>query len=161
MKGIAPLIIIGFVAVASLLIAEGIFFSVFIGSRITKEETAKELEVIKAANTIEMVKKGLPHALHYSFLEALKENGYNSVEDIKDSNEFVSSINPIFNEYRKASEESIGVKIPVGQITLDVSGNQAVLDFSSTGLLAYETDFVKVYDNPNVTIKIVGNSLIE
>jgi hypothetical protein len=161
MKGIVPLILIAFAAMASILIAEGIFFNVFIGSRATKEETTRELEILTAVNKIEMVKRGLPHALYYSFLEAMKEAGYNSVEDIKDSTEFVKSINSIFNEYRMASEENIGVKIPGGEITLDISGNQAVIDFSSSGLLAYETDFVKVYDKPSVTIKVVGNSLIE
>jgi len=161
MKGIVPLILIALVAMASILIAEGIFLNVFLGSRVTNEEAARELEVLTAVNKIEMVKRGLPHALHYSFLEAMKEAGYNSVENIKDSSEFVKSINSIFNEYRIASEENIGVKIPGGEISLDISGNQATLSFSSSGLLAYESDFVKVYDKPSFTIKIVGNSLFE
>jgi len=161
MKGLAALILVAFVAMASLLLIEGIFFNVFLGERVDKEQAARELEVLNAVNKVEMVKRGLPHALYYSFSESLRSSGYNSVEDIKDSNEFANSVGSVFYEYRKASEDEIGVKIPDGEISLDISGNEATLGFSSSGLLAYETDFVKVYDIANVTIKIIGNSLIE
>jgi hypothetical protein len=161
MKGIAPIILIALVAVASILVTEGVYFNTYMGSKVAKEEAARELEVIRAVNRVESLKRGLPNALYYSFSETMRANSYSSVENITNSSEFISSMNPVFNDYRKASEGSIGVKIPTGKIYLNISGDEAVLDFSSTGFLAYESESVKVFDNPNATIKIKGSSLAE
>lgn len=159
MKGFGPILIAAVVMVV-ILVVEGIYFNVFVGTTVTKEEAAKELEVIKAVNTVEAVKRGLPYALYYSFSETLRANSYSSVQDITDTDEFVSSMNTIFNNYRKASEDNIGVKIPSGRIKLSISDNEATLEFSSDGLLSYESSSIKISDIADTTIKISGNSLI-
>lgn len=161
MKGVAPIILIGLVALVSLVVTGGIAANVLIGGQTSQEEARRELEVLVAVNKVESVKRGLPYALYYSFSEAMKTNNFSSVQEINDSINFASNVNTIFNEYRNVSEGKIGVRIPSGEIRLDIIGNEAVLDFSSVGLLSYESPSTKISDNPNVTIKISGSSLVE
>jgi hypothetical protein len=173
MKGIGPLIAIAAVAVAALLVAEGVYFNVFIGQSVDKEELAKELEVIKAVNKVEAVKRGLPYALYYSFSQAaykvLKTGGYSSLENVetvgsipvwKNKDEtsypnYASNISfqtsYIFGEYTRSSEE---VKIPEGETEIEFLEDRIKLKFSSSGLLSYEFELVKVNDNPNTTTEV-------
>jgi len=69
-------------------VAEAIFFNSFIEQRITREAIAKENEYLEAVDKMEMVKRGLPFALYYSFKEALRRNGYTSISEVQDMKEF-------------------------------------------------------------------------
>jgi hypothetical protein len=173
MKGVVPIIAIAAIAVAALLVAEGIFFNVFIGSSVDKEELAREVEVIRAINKVEAVKRGLPYALYYSFsqgaYEVLKTGGYSSLENVeaigsipvwknKGKTSYPDYVNNIsyqmsyiFGKYRQSSED---VKIPGGEIELEVLEDRIKIKFSSSGLLSYESELVKVGDNPNVTTEV-------
>jgi hypothetical protein len=160
MKGIAP-VFIGLGVAVSLLIFEGIYFNIFVGTSITKVEMAKELEFIQAVNKVEMVKRGLPYALYYSFNEAMKRNDYTSVKDITDTSNFEKNISSVFNEYTAASKEVTGIDVPAGSVAIVISGNRADLSFTPKEFMKYSSDWFKIFDSSNVTIKISGSSLVE
>jgi hypothetical protein len=175
MKGVGP-ILIALVAMAAILVAEGIFLNIFLGLRVAKEEAARELNVIKAINIVEAIKRGLPNALYYSFsqgaYEVLKTGGYRSTEGLQMidsipvwksgtetyfpdySTGITSNVNYIFDQYIQSSRE---VKIPQGEITINFVEDKASLEFSSSGLLYNESATAKIYDNPNATIQIKTN----
>ncbi|MEM5853176.1 MAG: hypothetical protein QXG39_00910 [Candidatus Aenigmatarchaeota archaeon] len=162
MKGVIE---IALVAVAILILLEGFFLNVFIGKQITLKQTAKELEIIKAVNKMESVKRGLPYSLYYSFEEALKRSGYSSFSQVQDLEGFEKNISIIFNEYMEELEEKAGVKISMGKIKIIPNGNELVLQFSSPSSMKYEyssNDFsFTILDNPNVTIILRNGFFVE
>lgn len=173
MKGIVPIIAIAAVAAIALVVGEGLILNTFIGSSVNQEEFVKEMEVVKAVNTVESIKRGLPDALYYSFAQGayqvLLSGGYDSTDDVQVidsipvwkkggetfypdySSELSSAISRIFGEYRRSSED---VSIPAGEMKINLLEEKAVLSFSSSGLLSYKSDFVKIYDSPNATVEI-------
>lgn len=172
-KGIAVVILVALVAAVSAIIIEGIYFNVFVGTTVSSEEAAKEIEVLKAVNKVEAVKRGLPQVLYYSFSQGayqlLKTGGYTSTENVQtidsipvwkngDQNFYpyfmgglTSNVHYIFNQYVQSSKE---VKIPAGEISIEFLDDKVSLNFSSSGLLSYESDLVNVHDVANASIEI-------
>ena len=157
MKGIAAVVAIALVAVTAFLIGEGIFLNVFIGSSVQRQEVAKELEIVKAVNRMEAVKRGLPYALYYSFLEAAETNDYETIDSIINLEDFETDITGFFDQYRVATEEKTRIVIPQGSTDLTIFDDYVILEFSSNGLLYYESESFKLFENSNVTIRIDEN----
>lgn len=162
MKGVIE---IALIAAAVLILIEGFFLNVLIGKQITLKQVAKEIEVVKAVNKMESVKRGLPYSLYYSFKEALNRGGYSSFSQVQDLDGLKKNISAIFNEYREELEEKAGIKIPAGEIEIISENDELTLKFSSPGKLRYEyssNDFsFTIFDNPNVTIMIKDGILME
>lgn len=171
MKGIGPIALAIIVVVVGLLLS-GAFFNMFIGTTVIIRETIKEKTVLNAVNKMESIKIGVEHALYYSFsqgaYEVLLTGGYDDLSTLRKEDDtpywrvydktyypadylenIASRVDSIFEEYRKAS---VDVFIPDGEIEMTHIPNGLLINFHSTGLLKYETEFVRLYDNPNTTL---------
>jgi hypothetical protein len=162
MKGIIEIVL---VAIVALIVVEGFFLNVLIGKQVTLKQSVKEIEIIKAVNKIESVKRGLPYSLYYSFQEALKTGGYDSFSQVRNKKEFEENVSIIFDEYRQELKQISNINIPDGRIELSYDEDELTLTFSSQGLITYEyfsDDFsFKIFDNPNTTVKIKSGELLE
>jgi hypothetical protein len=163
MKGIA-VVAIALVAMVAILIG-GFALNVLIGEQINIKQTAKEIEIVRAVNTVESIKRGLPYSLYYSYSEALRMGGYASFSQVENKNGFEANISYIFGEYRNEIEEKASIIIPGGTVNTSSAGDELSISFSSLRFLTYEyssPEFsFKIFENPNVTIQIKDNQLIE
>jgi hypothetical protein len=116
-------------------------------------------------NKVEAIKRGLPYALYYSYREALNRAGVDDISKISDLSELEENVTIIFNEYRKKLENITNVVVPAGKIEIKVNSSEVEVSFFSDSLISYSYSssslkFV-IKENPNVTIQIVNNELIE
>jgi hypothetical protein len=159
-KAVAPIAI---VAVVAIIMIVGFILNVFIGSERNKEEIAQEIQIIKAINAVESVKRGLPYALYYSYSEALKRDGHTSFSQVENKDDFKANILSVFQEYMDELEEKSSITVPGGDIALSSSGSELAISFSSSTLLTYEYSSselsFKISENPNVTIQIENEQL--
>lgn len=155
---------VALVAVTALVVVGGLFLNLLMGRLINMKEIAKETDIIEAVNKMEAVKKGLPHSLYYSYLEALNRDGYTSFSEVKDEGKLKAEISSVFNEYRDGVEEKTEIIIPSGKFDL-TSGTEVTISFTSIGFLTYESSSTelsfKIAENPNVTVKIVDDKLVD
>jgi len=156
---------IALLAVVALMVVGGLYLNLLIGSQVSVKQIVKETDVIEAVNKMEAVKKGLPYSLHYSYLEALKRGGYSSFSDVSDQENFKAEISSVFNEYKNELEEKTEIIIPGGELSLTSTGSEVTISFTSTSFLTYESSSKElsfsVFENPNVTIKIVDDKLVD
>jgi hypothetical protein len=164
MKGLGP-ISIALIAATALLLVEGLALNVFIGKEVSLKAYAKEMEVIKAVNLVQSIKRGLPYGLYYSYLEALKRGGYTSFSEVTSEEDFRANISSIFNEYTTKIEERSGVIIPQGSIELSSSDDEVTITFLSPNFLTYtyksEELTFRISENSNTTIRIIKGQLVE
>jgi hypothetical protein len=164
MKGLGP-VALALVAAFAIIMIEGIILNVFIFKMIGFKESALEGEYISAVNKVEAIKRGLPYALYYSYREALNRAGINDISLISDLSGLEENVTIIFNEYRKKVEERTNVVVPTGKIEIKANPSEVEVSFFSNSLISYSyssssLNFV-IKENPNVTIKVVNNELIE
>jgi len=164
MKGLGP-VALALVAAFAIIMIEGIILNVFIFKMIGFKESALEEEYIYSVNKVEAIKRGLPYALYYSYREALNRAGVDDISKISDLSELEENVTIIFNEYRKKLENITNVVVPAGKIEIKVNSSEVEVSFFSDSLISYSYSssslkFV-IKENPNVTIQIVNNELIE
>lgn len=156
---------VALVAVTALIVIGGLYINTLIVSQIGIKQIAKETDVIEAVNKMEAVKKGLPYSLFYSYLEALNREGYSSFSEVKDQESFKSEVSSVFNEYRDAVKEKSEIIVPGGELSLTSNGSEVAVSFTSTGFLTYDSSSTElsfsIFENPNVTIKIVDDKLVD
>lgn len=153
--GLVPIVL----AVATtIILLTGVVLNVFIGTQITMKTYAKEAEIVKASNLVQSIKKGLPYALYYSYLEALRRNGYETYLDVVSRDKFRRDVSLVFSEYVKEIEGKSGVVVPNGQVELSSSRKEVVITFSSSGFLEHSYDSeefsFRILENPNTTVKV-------
>ncbi|MHA1859779.1 MAG: hypothetical protein ACTSVF_01605, partial [Candidatus Asgardarchaeia archaeon] len=157
MKGIGPVAIV-LIMVAAGLVCEGVFFSTLLHTVLQVKLSAEEREVLSAINKVEFVRRGLPHALYYSYSQAvyevLKKGGCERCGLWKDVPEIEKNVtkrmSEIFSEYSQSSE----VFIPKGEIKLDLKDDSVEISFESNGLLIYKTERVEVQNTANSSIVV-------
>lgn len=156
---------IALVALTALMVVAGLFLNMLIGSQVEIKQIVKETNVIEAVNRMEAVKKDLPYSLFYSYLEALNREGYTSFSEVKDQDSFKSEVSSVFNEYRDAVKEKSEIIVPGGELSLTSTGSEVAVSFTSTGFLTYDSSSAElsfsIFENPNVTIKIVDDKLVD
>lgn len=162
MKGQAEIVLVG---VISLVVVGGFYLNLLMGREINIKEIAKETAIIEAVNKMESVKKGLPYCLYYSYLESLKREGYTSFSEVKDEDGFKTEISSVFNEYRDGVKEKTDIIIPSGKFNLTSDTEGLTISFTSTGFLTYESSSTElsfsIAENPNVTVRIINDNLVE
>lgn len=153
------------VALSAIMVVAGLYLNSLIGSQVSVKQIAKETDIIDSVNKMEAVKKGLPYSLFYSYSEALKREGYSSFSEVKDQESFKSDVSSVFNEYRDAVKEKSEIIVPDGELSLTSTGSEVTVSFTSTGFLTYESSSTElsfsIFENPNVTIKIVDDKLVD
>ena len=156
---------VALLAVVALMVVGGLYLNLLIGSQVSMKQIVKETDVIEAVNKMETVKKGLPYSLHYSYLEALNRGGYSSFSDVNDQESFKTEVSSVFNEYRDQLKEKTEIIIPGGELSLVSTDLEVTIIFTSTGFLTYESSSKElsfsIFENPNVTIKIVDDKLVD
>jgi hypothetical protein len=95
----------------------------------------------------------------------LNRGGYSSFSEVKDQGSFKSEVSSVFNEYRDAVKEKSEIGVPGGELSLTSTGSEVVISFTSTGFLTYESSSTElsftIFENPNATIKIVNDKLVD
>jgi hypothetical protein len=157
------------------LIISGVFFVVLSSEYINLKISLKASEVLKAADIVEAVKRGLEVAYNYSFLQAAYEvgklGGYSNESDVKEwrrydatyfPNSYIENIRlkmeNYVEEYLKALEEEMsGFKFRKPSINFLLPENQGkdikiIVSFDSP--FRYSGNFFTIYDNPNRTLYI-------
>lgn len=155
------------------LVISGAFFVVLSSEYINLKISLKASEILKAADIVEAVKRGLDIAYTYSFLQAAYEvgklGGYSDEKDIKEWRvyevthfpaSYVESVRikteNYIEEYLKALEgtrEEFKFSKPSVTLLFPASGEiKMIVSFSSP--FTYSGYFFRVYDNPNRTVYI-------
>jgi len=157
------------------LIISGVFFVVLSSEYINLKVSLKASEVLKAADIVEAVKRGLEVAYNYSFFQAAYEvgklGGYNNESDVKEWRRYDATYFPtsyieniriktenFIEEYLKALEEdknefkfskpSVNFILPTGE------GREIKINVSFDSPFRYSGQFFTIYDNPNRTLYI-------
>lgn len=164
MKGFG-VVAIALVGAVAFLLFTGLVLNVLIGSSVTFRTVAKESEVIKAVNGIEAIKRGMPYALYYSYLETLQRSGYMTYLEVRDKTSFEKNLSTVFGEYRVKLRELSGIVIPAGNVSVKLVGKELLISFTSSGFLTYAYEskelMFQLVEDPNMTIRVANNQLVE
>ena len=166
MKGIAAVIVFAFVAMAAIVVTEGVIVTNYLVRADNIVRVLKEEEVISSVNNMEYAKRGLSEAVTYSLNQASydigRRGGYfnppseTSLDCIPYWNVFGKSYAPdfkgelqanllrIFNAYGT----SLGIDVPkYDTVTFDQKDSE--LNLTSSGKLTDQEDFFTVRDSAN------------
>lgn len=170
-KGIAPLAIAA-IAILALVSIEGLLLTNFVFRMEFSVRAVKESVIIEAINSMEFVKRALPHAATYSYHQAsyytASRGGYDdiSVESydcIPYWRIFTGTAYPDYRDDIKSASLSIFYEYLVeieGEVfrfpsyTVEIDEGARKFKLSSSGELKYWTDTVEITDKPNVEVPI-------
>jgi hypothetical protein len=164
MKGIAPLIIVAFVAAAAIMVVEGVIITNYLVRSENIVRAIREEEIIKGINTVEFAKRGLTQAVLYSFDQAAydisKRGGFFdlsstisldcipywktfSTSNMPDfESELSTNMLKIFNSYGTA----LDVSVP-RYTKIDFDKDKSEMRLNADGKLMYEKqDFFTIKD---------------
>jgi hypothetical protein len=165
------------IAILTLAIS-GAFFVVLSTEYINLKVSLKASEILKAADIVESVKRGLEVAYNYSFLQAAYEvgklGGYSNENDVKEWRVYDATYFPILyreniriktenyvEEFLKALEDKKKefkfTKPSVNYLPLSRGGRYTVIGVLFDSPFIYYGQFFTIYDNPNRTIYIPGD----
>ena len=177
-KGIAPAIVIAFLAAAVLIVTEGVIITNYLVRTENLVRAIREQEIIRGINIVEFSKRGLAQAVLYSFNQASydisKRGGFFDLSS-SSSDSSVPSLNcipywktfstsntpdfqselstnilKIFNSY------GTGLDVSVPQYTkIDFNQDKSVMTLDANGKLRYDKkDFFTIRDNANFVQKV-------
>jgi len=171
------------VAVIVSLISLGIITFSFSSSALSIATTAREIEIIRAVDMLEAVKRGLPYAFNYSFSQALyklSQNGgfttsgwstigvpsesdgpywrvYDAVYLPRDHN-FLEAAKTLLtsfsNEYFHELEKEVEVTVVGPEVKLNPSGDKECILIATNGFLDYRGSFFALEDKINLSMKV-------